>query len=133
MTRKVTYQNLPNWYQELREYCESIPCFLVANKIDVDMNVSARPPVELLLSCSTQKLIHRREQVTSKKFKFAENHNLEFSFVSAADGTNVVQVFTDAVRAAMKFKKDGGDFMADVLDLLGETSTSSRLHDLPSE
>jgi Rab family protein len=61
-------------------------------------------------------------QVTSKKFKFAETHNLEFNFVSAADGTNVVQAFTDAVRAAIKFKKDGGDFMADVLDLLGETS-----------
>jgi hypothetical protein len=39
VTRKVTYQNLPNWYQELREYCENIPCFLVANKIDVDLNV----------------------------------------------------------------------------------------------
>ncbi|KAJ8558619.1 hypothetical protein ON010_g8831 [Phytophthora cinnamomi] len=96
VTRKVTYQNLANWYKELREYCENIPCFLVANKIDVDMNV------------------------TSKKFKFAETHNLEFSFVSAADGTNVVKVFKDAVEAAYKFKREGGDFMSDVLDLLGE-------------
>ncbi|TYZ57811.1 hypothetical protein PybrP1_005531 [[Pythium] brassicae (nom. inval.)] len=96
VTRKVTYQNLANWYQELREYCENIPCFLVANKIDVDL------------------------AVTSKKFKFAETHNLEFEFVSAADGTNVVKVFRDAVKAALKFKKEGGDFMADVLDLLGE-------------
>ncbi|RLN86914.1 hypothetical protein BBJ28_00007390 [Nothophytophthora sp. Chile5] len=96
VTRKVTYQNLANWYKELREYCETIPCFLVANKIDVDMNV------------------------TSKKFKFAETHNLEFSFVSAADGTNVVRVFKDAVEAAVKFKREGGDFMSDVLDLLGE-------------
>ncbi|KAF1776595.1 P-loop containing nucleoside triphosphate hydrolase [Phytophthora cactorum] len=98
VTRKVTYQNLANWYKELREYCENIPCFLVANKIDVDMNV------------------------TSKKFKFAETHNLEFSFVSAADGTNVVKVFKEAVEAACKFKQDGGDFMSDVLDLLGEKS-----------
>ncbi|RLN91181.1 hypothetical protein BBJ28_00004758 [Nothophytophthora sp. Chile5] len=97
VTRKVTYQNLANWYKELREYCETIPCFLVANKIDVDMN-----------------------KVTSKKFKFAETHNLEFSFVSAADGTNVVRVFKDAVEAAVKFKREGGDFMSDVLDLLGE-------------
>ncbi|KAG2515086.1 hypothetical protein BBO99_00006400 [Phytophthora kernoviae] len=87
-----------NWYKELREYCENIPCFLVANKIDIDINV------------------------TSKKFKFAETHNLEFSFVSAADGTNVVKVFKDAVEAAMKFKREGGDFMSDVLDLLGESS-----------
>ncbi|DAZ93674.1 TPA: hypothetical protein N0F65_008182 [Lagenidium giganteum] len=100
VTRKVTYQNLANWYKELRDYCENIPCFLVANKIDVDL------------------------AVTSKKFKFAETHNLEFNFVSAADGTNVVKVFTDAVQAAVRFKEEGGDFMSDVLDLLGESSTS---------
>ncbi|POM77678.1 Ras family GTPase [Phytophthora palmivora] len=100
VTRKVTYQNLANWYKELREYCENIPCFLVANKIDVDMNV------------------------TNKKFKFAETHNLEFNFVSAADGTNVVKVFKEAVEAAYKFKQEGGDFMSDVLDLLGEQSST---------
>nr|CCA18021.1 RTW putative [Albugo laibachii Nc14] len=94
VTRKVTYQNLANWYQELREYCEHIPCFLVANKVDVDMNV------------------------TTKSFKFAENHQLEFEFVSAADGTNVVKVFESAVQAAMRFKKEGGDFMTEVLELL---------------
>jgi len=33
-TRKVTYKNLNNWYQELRQYRPNIPCFLVANKID---------------------------------------------------------------------------------------------------
>ncbi|CEG48288.1 rab-like protein 2a-like [Plasmopara halstedii] len=98
VTRKVTYQNLANWYKELREYCENIPCFLVANKIDVDMNV------------------------TSKKFKFAETHDLNFSFVSAADGTNVVKVFNEAIEAAWKFKQEGGDFMSDVLDLLGGKS-----------
>ncbi len=26
VTRKVTYQNLQNWYKELRQYCEHIPC-----------------------------------------------------------------------------------------------------------
>ena len=40
VTRKATYQNLSSWYQELRGYCENIPCVLVANKIDVDYNVS---------------------------------------------------------------------------------------------
>jgi Rab-like protein 2 len=61
--------------------------------------------------------------VTTKKFKFAETHNLEFNFVSAADGTNVVKVFKEAVEAACKFKREGGDFMSDVLDLLGEESS----------
>lgn len=69
VTRKVTYQHLSDWYKELREYCNGIPCVLVANKIDVDYNV------------------------TRKEFKFASKHNLPFFFVSAADGTNVVKVF----------------------------------------
>lgn len=34
----------------------------------------------------------------------------------------MVKVFKEAVQAAVKFKKEGGDFMADVLDLLGESS-----------
>lgn len=40
VTRKITYKNLTDWYGELRQYCEGIPCLLVANKIDVDYNVS---------------------------------------------------------------------------------------------
>lgn len=35
----------------------------------------------------------------------------------------MVKVFKEAVQAAVQFKKEGGDFMADVLDLLGESST----------
>jgi GTPase SAR1 family protein len=41
VTRKITYQHLSDWYKELREHCENIPCVLVANKIDVDYNVRA--------------------------------------------------------------------------------------------
>lgn len=40
VTRKTTYKNLTDWYGELRQYCEGIPCLLVANKIDVDYNVN---------------------------------------------------------------------------------------------
>jgi small GTP-binding protein len=39
VTRKITYQHLADWYKELRDHCENIPCVLVANKIDVDYNV----------------------------------------------------------------------------------------------
>lgn len=67
VTRKITYTHLADWYKELREFCEGIPCVLVANKIDVDYNV------------------------TRKEFKFASKHNLPFFFVSAADGTNVTK------------------------------------------
>jgi Rab-like protein 2 len=68
VTRKVTYTNLAEWYKELRVYCENIPVICVANKIDVD------------------------ENVTKKAFAFPKKHNLPFYFVSAADGTNVVKV-----------------------------------------
>jgi Rab-like protein 2 len=68
VSRKVTYKNLTHWYEELRQSRPLIPCILVANKIDVDMNV------------------------TSKSFHFAKKHKLPFYFVSACDGTNVVRV-----------------------------------------
>ena len=85
VTRKLTYQHLVDWYGEMREYCQDVPCILVANKIDVDYNV------------------------TRKEFKFAAKHNLPFFFVSAADGTNVVKVFQNAVSEAKRFK-DSGSF-----------------------
>ncbi len=59
--------------------------------------------------------------MTRKEFKFASKHNLPFFFVSAADGTNVVKVFQSAVLEAKRFKQGGGDFMAEMLDLLGES------------
>jgi Rab-like protein 2 len=96
VTRKLTYQHLADWYKELREYCENIPVVLVANKIDVDYNV------------------------TRKEFKFAAKHNLPFFFVSAADGTNVVKVFDSAVREAKRFKESGGDVLSEMLDFLSE-------------
>ena len=34
VTRKITYKNLPHWYEELRQHRPEIPCILVANKID---------------------------------------------------------------------------------------------------
>ena len=45
-----------------------------------------------------------------------------FNFVSAADGTNVVQIFRDALGMALNYKKNPpkDDFMADVMELLGE-------------
>lgn len=45
VTRKATYKSLADWYGELRQYCEGIPCLLVANKIDVDYNVSTIRPL----------------------------------------------------------------------------------------
>jgi hypothetical protein len=48
VTRKITYQHLSDWYKELREHCPNVPCVLVANKIDVDYNVSCGRPYDLV-------------------------------------------------------------------------------------
>lgn len=96
VTRKVTYKNLTTWYSELREYRKSIPCIVVANKIDMDY------------------------KMTQKSFGFATKYNLPFYFVSAADGTNVVKIFEEAIRSGVKYKDNSEDFMDQVMGLLEE-------------
>ena len=99
VTRKVTYTNLVAWYKELRQFCPNIPCICIANKIDVDY------------------------AVTSKAFAFPEKHGLPFFFVSAADGTNVVAIFQEAVRLAWTYKTKGEkDFLNEVLELIDDVS-----------
>ncbi|NXL37814.1 RBL2A protein, partial [Glaucidium brasilianum] len=105
--RKVTYRNLNSWYKELREFRPEIPCIVVANKIDADM------------------------KVTQKSFNFAQKFGLPFYFVSAADGTNVVKLFNDAIKLAVAYKQNSGDFMDEVMrelesfDLQKESETLS--------
>jgi small GTP-binding protein len=97
VTRKVTYTNLLTWYSELRQYCPHIPCICIANKIDVDY------------------------AVTSKAFAFPGKHGLPFFFVSAADGTNVVAIFQEAVRLAWAYRTKGDkDFVEEVLELIDD-------------
>ncbi|XP_038596657.1 rab-like protein 2A isoform X2 [Tachyglossus aculeatus] len=92
--RKVTYKNLGSWYKELREFRPEIPCILVANKIDADM------------------------KVTQRSFNFARKFSLPLYFVSAANGTNVVKLFNDAIRLAVSYKQNSSDFMDEVLQEL---------------
>ncbi|KAJ8411144.1 hypothetical protein AAFF_G00171500 [Aldrovandia affinis] len=89
--RKITYKNLTNWYKELREYRPEIPCIVVANKIDADL------------------------KVTQRTFSFAKKHGLPLYYVSAADGTNVVKLFKDAIKLAMSYKLNSSDFMDEVM------------------
>ncbi|XP_075284591.1 rab-like protein 2B [Opisthocomus hoazin] len=89
--RKVTYKNLNIWYKELREFRPEIPCLVGANKIDADT------------------------KVTQKSFNFARKFSLPFYFVSAADGTNVVKLFNDAIKLAVAYKQNSADFMDEVM------------------
>ena len=94
--RKVTYQNLKNWYKELRDNCPHIPCMVIANKIDMD------------------------EKATQRKYKFVEEIGCPFNFVSAANGINVVAVFKQALEMGMQYKLNPheDDFMSEVNNLL---------------
>ena len=53
------------------------------------------------------------ERVTKRKYKFADQAKLPFYFVSAADVTNVFQIFDDTLRIAIDYKANPptGDFM----------------------
>ncbi|XP_047641780.1 rab-like protein 2B isoform X3 [Phacochoerus africanus] len=102
--RKITYKNLGTWYTELRTFRPEIPCIVVANKID-------DRPVSCLLSTADIKM-------TQKSFNFARKFSLPLYFVSAADGTNVVKLFNDAIRLAVSYKQNSRDFMDEVLQEL---------------
>ncbi|NXY51929.1 RBL2A protein, partial [Ceuthmochares aereus] len=104
--RKVTYKNLNNWYQELREFRPEIPCIVLANKIDADM------------------------KMTQKSFSFVRKLDLPFYFVSAADGTNVVKVFNDAIKMAVTYKQNSGDFMDEVMRELESFDLQEKKEDL---
>ena len=91
-TRKITYKNLANWYKELREHRPEIPCLVVANKIDADMSV------------------------TKRAFNFPKKHRLPFYFVSASDGTNVVKIFRDTIKAAVAYKLNTTDVLDQMLE-----------------
>ncbi|MBZ3872125.1 Rab-like protein 2A [Sciurus carolinensis] len=107
--RKVTYKNLSTWYAELREFRPEIPCIVVANKIDADINV------------------------TQKNFNFARKFSLPLYFVSAADGTNVVKLFNDAIRLAVSYKQNSQDFMDEVLQELENFKLEQKEEDAPSQ
>ncbi|XP_057413083.1 rab-like protein 2B isoform X3 [Balaenoptera acutorostrata] len=103
--RKITYKNLSTWYTELREFRPEIPCIVVANKIDADI------------------------KMTQKSFNFARKFSLPLYFVSAADGTNVVKLFSDAIRLAVSYKQNSRDFMDEVLQELENISLEQEEED----
>ncbi|KAF6264759.1 small rab-related GTPase [Scenedesmus sp. NREL 46B-D3] len=103
VTRKLTYKNLDTWYEELQRHAPGIPTLVVANKIDVDY------------------------QVTQKSFKFAEKHGCPFFFVSASDGTNVVRIFNEAILQGIKWKlSPKEDLLLEALDLLAGLDSQAK-------
>ena len=58
-------------------------------------------------------------KVTERSFAFASKIKAPFFFASASDGTNVVQIFEEAIKCGVKCKeKPPTDFVSEVLSLL---------------
>uniref|UniRef100_A0A7S1MJ02 Uncharacterized protein n=1 Tax=Neobodo designis TaxID=312471 RepID=A0A7S1MJ02_NEODS len=104
VTRKQTYKNLEKWMQELRGFREHIPVIVACNKIDTDPSV------------------------VSKSFAFAEKHQVPLKYVSAADGTNVVDLFQVAITEAAKYRANpkSEDYVSQVVTLLKEDIGSTK-------
>jgi small GTP-binding protein len=98
VTRKPTYKNLDKWLSELRTYREHIPVLVACNKVDLDPDVM------------------------SKSFAFCEKNGLPLYYVSAADGTNVVNLFQQAITLAVTYRANPKheDYMSQVLSLIRE-------------
>ena len=81
------------------------PCICIANKVDL------------------------QEQAINRRYKFFEEIQCPLEFVSAADGTNVVAIFQQALEAGLNYKKNPheDDFMNDILDLLDDTKPTRRI------
>lgn len=80
VNRKITYQNLKNWYKEMRNHCPHIPVLVIANKIDLN------------------------ENAVKRKYVFVDEISCPLEFVSAADGTNVVSIFQTALEQGLHYK-----------------------------
>ena len=80
----------------MRSHCPHIPCMFICNKIDIN------------------------PKSVTRKYQFIQQVEGRLEFVSAADGTNVVKIFKDALEEAVKYKENPheDDLMGDIMDLL---------------
>ncbi|XP_035296722.1 rab-like protein 2B isoform X8 [Cricetulus griseus] len=132
--RKITYKNLSTWYAELREFRPEIPCILVANKIDeAPMTLPPNSSPSLSGQANALLLSAADIQMTQKNFSFAKKFSLPLYFVSAADGTNVVKLFNDAIRLAVAYKESSQDFMDEVLQELENFKLEQKEEDAPDQ
>nr|XP_023398243.1 rab-like protein 2A isoform X4 [Loxodonta africana] len=72
-------------------------------------------------------------KVTQRSFNFARKFSLPLYFVSAADGTNVVKLFNDAIRLAVSYKQNSRDFMDEVLQELENFELEQKEEDVPGQ
>lgn len=102
-------------------YLLQLPIIVVANKIDVDATRTRksfgfidRRRAELAEAAGTHPDEPNRDP--------SESEFLPLFFASASDGTNVVSIFREAIKRAVKFKEQGGEgtFVDEVLAFIQE-------------
>lgn len=71
--------------------------------------------------------------MTQKSFNFAKKFSLPLYFVSAADGTNVVKLFSDAIQLAVNYKQTSPDFMDEVLQELENFKLEEKEENVPDQ
>ena len=68
---RITYQNVPNWHQELVRVCQNIPIVLCGNKVDVkDRKLNAKSIV-----------YHRKTNMQYYDLSARSNYNFEQPFL----------------------------------------------------
>uniref|UniRef100_A0A2K5VPS0 Rab-like protein 2B n=1 Tax=Macaca fascicularis TaxID=9541 RepID=A0A2K5VPS0_MACFA len=70
---------------------------------------------------------------TQKSFNFAKKFSLPLYFVSAADGTNVVKLFNDAIRLAVSYKQNSQDFMDEIFQELENFKLEQEEENVPDQ
>lgn len=74
LTSRVTYNNIPNWYRDLKRVCPLIPIVIVGNKVDVkERKVKAK-----------QIVFHRRKNLQYYDVSAKSNYNFEKPFLYLA-------------------------------------------------
>ena len=70
-TRKETFENLKVWFEDIQQYCGTIPCLILANKNDLPNKAVSKDELD----------------------KLASNNKVEIVETSAKTGDNVEKVF----------------------------------------
>lgn len=74
VTSRITYANVPKWFQDLKRVCRGIPMVLVGNKVDVkDRQVKA-----------SNITFHRKEGIQYYDMSAKSNYNFERPFLYLA-------------------------------------------------
>eukprot|EP00928_Gymnodinium_smaydae_P002832 TRINITY_DN11034_c0_g1_i1.p1 TRINITY_DN11034_c0_g1~~TRINITY_DN11034_c0_g1_i1.p1 ORF type:complete len:254 (+),score=25.93 TRINITY_DN11034_c0_g1_i1:49-810(+) len=74
VTSRITYQNVPKWFQDIQRACGSLPCVLVGNKVDVKEREVKAQNISF----------HRKRGIRYYDVSAKSNYNFEMPFLYLA-------------------------------------------------